>query len=240
MTATVRDVMTTDVVTIGPDTAFKDIANCIITKNVAALPVVDRGRVVGVVSESDLVHKAEFQPEGDEGHLDSGYREPMRAWLRHALGGVGGASARDKALAEKADRLMSRNVVTAHPDASVVQAARVMDRYDVKQLPVVDEHGHLVGIVSRRDLLRVFVRKDADIARDVGTALGRAPRWLEPGSISFTVQDGMVTLEGRLEQHSHVPVLLQLVQSVDGIVGVHDRLTWNVDDLVRPRTPYLP
>ncbi|ASU84245.1 hypothetical protein CDO52_16880 [Nocardiopsis gilva YIM 90087] len=240
MTATVRDVMTTDVVTISRDTTFKEIANCIIAKNVAALPVVDGGRVVGLVTETDLVHKAEFQPEGDQGQFGGGYREPLRAWLRHALGAAGGGSSRDKALAEKADRLMSPNVVTVRHDATVVTAARLMDRHDVKQLPVVDEHQHLLGIVTRRDLLRVFVRSDEDIARDVGAALSRAPGWLEAGDIHFTVADGMVTVEGRVEQHSHCSVLLQLIHAVDGVVGVHDKLTWKIDDLVRPRTPYLP
>ncbi|WP_046470303.1 CBS domain-containing protein [Allosalinactinospora lopnorensis] len=234
MNRTVRDVMTPDVVSTSSETPIKDIARLMLWRDVSALPVVEGGRVVGIVSETDLVHHEEFAPErpGDE------YHEPMRARLRRTLGSRG--SAQRKARAENARELMTRDVVTVGPEETVVAAARVMARHDVKQLPIVDERGHLAGMLSRRDLLRVFVRPDGDIARDIGAAFAVAPAWLDPGRIRFSVDDGVVSLEGRVEQHSHCAILAQLTRGVDGVVGVHSKLTWDVDDMLPPRMPYTP
>lgn len=234
MTATVREVMTPDVVSIAPETPFKEIARRIVDDHAPALPVVADGRVVGIVSETDLLHKEEFKTEGP---TEDEYRTPLRSRLRRTLGTTG--SVRDKAEAETASGLMSQKLVTVHPEDSVVAAARAMDRFDVRQLPVVDRSGILLGLVSRRDLLRVFVRADEDVARDIGTEIAEAPAWLEAGRLHFTVNDGTVTIEGRLEQHSHCNIIVKLVQRVDGVVAVHNKLRWNVDDLLPPGTPHV-
>lgn len=228
MARTARDVMTTDVATVAPDTAYKELARLMVSHDVSALPVVDGGKVVGIVSETDMLHKEEYKPQdyGEE------YVSPLRARLRRKLGSSG--RVREKAAAERAEQLMTTRVTTVHVDATIVAVARLMDRFDVKQVPVVDERDHLLGLVSRRDLLGVFVRSDDDILRDVVAAIERVPAWIEPSDLSFTAMEGVVRVEGQLRHHSNVPVVLQLVESVDGVVSVDSHLTWEIDDMLPP------
>ncbi|MFC0865562.1 CBS domain-containing protein [Sphaerimonospora cavernae] len=163
MQVKVKDVMSRDVAAVDRSTPFKNIAELMIGRRVSAVPVVDgQGRVAGVVSETDLLRKEEFR----ERFYREGYRPPLRARLRHRLDHEGGNVAA-RARGDSAAELMTTRVVTTTPDTSVVSAARLMDRHGVRRLPVVDEHGHLVGIVSRHDLLRVFVRPDEEISREI-------------------------------------------------------------------------
>ncbi|MDS1272376.1 CBS domain-containing protein [Lipingzhangella sp. LS1_29] len=229
MSATVRDLMSTKVASIAPTTSFKDIARMMLSAEVTALPVVADGSVVGIVTETDLLHKEEFKREGSQ----EDYEPPLRTRIRRVLGGSG--SGRRKAAAVDARGLMNREVITVLAGDSAISAVRAMERRDVKQLPVVDESGALVGMVSRRDLLRIFARPDEDIARDIGIALAQTPRWLNAGALTFAVQDGIATLEGTLEQHSSVVLVNQMVHGVDGVVGVSSNITWEVDDLLPPR-----
>ncbi|WP_046468530.1 CBS domain-containing protein [Allosalinactinospora lopnorensis] len=232
MSRIVREVMTTDVLSIGPESSVKEVARLMVARGVSALPVVEDDRVVGIVSETDLVRHGEFVSEGPEDEDD---RVPLQTRLRRGLGAAG--SVQDRTRTESAVGLMTRKVVTTGPEETVVAVARAMERHDLKQLPVVDERGRLMGMISRRDLLRVFVRPDEDIARDIGTALAAVPAWLDAGRIRFQVDDGAVTIEGRLEHRSHCAVITQLIHTVDGVVGLHSKLTWNVDDMLPPRTP---
>ncbi|MEO3799798.1 CBS domain-containing protein [Nonomuraea sp. B1E8] len=113
---------------------------------------------------------------------------------------------------------------TTTTDAPVVLAARLMDKYGVKRLPVVNADGRLVGIVSRRDLIKVFLRADSDIERQVREAVG--------DDVDITVADGVVTLAGTLDEHSHAIKAVGLVENLDGVVAVHDDLGWKHDDIV--------
>ena len=101
----------------------------------------------------------------------------------------------------------------------------------MKRLPVVDAAWKLVGIVSRTDLLKINLRTDREIREEVADALSGLPGWVERGAIRVIVEDGLVTLEGQAEQRSLIPVLLDLVASVDGVVGVRSRLGYEVDDV---------
>ncbi|MEU9045679.1 MULTISPECIES: CBS domain-containing protein [unclassified Kitasatospora] len=187
----VHDVMTREVVTAGPDTPFKEIAALFHRNDVTAIPVVDeQERPIGIVSEADLIRKEAVLPDPEGRH-------PGR-WLR--------PEERARAEAETAGGLMTSPAVTAHASWSVAEAARAMDKYNVKRLPVVDEVGRLVGIVSRRDLLQVFLRHDAAIREEiVHDVLGRT-LWLAPGDVQVVVRDGVVTLTGRLPRRSLVPI----------------------------------
>ncbi|MFD0274251.1 CBS domain-containing protein [Kitasatospora sp. NPDC127111] len=210
---TVQDVMTRDVVTARREASVKEVAELLDRHGVTALPIVDdSGRPIGLVSEGDLVRKEAGQPEGR-------YRPP-----RMGLGD------RLRADAETAEGMMSSPVVTAHPDWSIVRAARVMDARKVKRLPVVDGTGRLVGIVSRRDLLRLFLRPDQDIEREItGDVLGEM-LWLTHDAVRVSVDDGVVTLTGKVGQKSLLPIVERLCASVDGVVAVHQRLEYAVDD----------
>ncbi|MEU6549177.1 CBS domain-containing protein [Streptomyces sp. NPDC046915] len=201
---TVSDVMTHTVVAVGRDAPFKDIVQLMDEWKVSALPVLEgEGRVVGVVSEADLLPKEEFR--------DS---DPDRFTQRRRLDDLA------KAGALCAGELMSAPAVTVHARAPLAEAARIMARRKVKRLPVINDEGLLEGVVSRSDLLKVFLRGEEDIAdevrREVVDRLFPAP--LEP--IGVRVHDGVVTLTGRIRDSSLVPVAARMVRAVEGVVDV--------------------
>ncbi|MFE7430263.1 CBS domain-containing protein [Streptomyces sp. NPDC014735] len=205
---TVADVMTKTVVTVAPDTEFKEIVTVMERWKVTAVPVVDdESRVVGVVSEADLLAKEEFRARR------IGMIEQMRR-----LGDTA------KAGSVRAGDLMSSPAVTVRPDAPLPQAARLMADQRVKRLPVVDADGGLKGVVSRADLLKVFLRPDEALAADVRREVVDR---LFPGadrSVEVAVAQGVVTLSGRIHDSSLIPVAARLAQSVEGVVDVDCRL----------------
>jgi CBS domain-containing protein len=208
--------MTQEVVTVDEQAPFKEVAKLLTDRRVSALPVLDgKGRVVGIVSEADLLLKEEF-PEGppDARLLQSRHRRETRA---KAAGGT-------------AAELMTSPAVTIGPDASVPEAARLLHRHGIKRLPVLDPSGPLLGIVSRGDLLKVFLRSDADIAREVRQHVLVRSMWIDPDAVTVEVRDGVVTLTGQLERNSLIPIVVGFVRGLDGVVDVIDRLTFDLDD----------
>jgi CBS domain-containing protein len=134
---------------------------------------------------------------------------------------------------------MTTHVVTIRPDATVAEAAWLMDRHHVTCLPVADETGKLLGIVSPRDLLQVFLRPDAEIRDDiydevVGQALGT-----NPVLVYVNVCNGMVTLTGEVERKSMIPLVLPLVRAVDGVVHAEAELQYAIDDSHIPSGPVV-
>ncbi|MGW1953158.1 CBS domain-containing protein [Streptomyces sp. NPDC001920] len=200
----VRDVMTRDVAAVGRDVAFKDIVRTLQDRGVSALPVVDgAGRVLGIVSEADLLPKEEFR--------DS---DPDRYTQLRRLSDL------EKAGSVTADELMTRPALTVLPDATLAQAARTMARTRVKRLPVVDAQGRLEGIVSRADLLKVFLRGDEEIAEEVRREVV-ARLFPAPGpTVRVEVRDGVVRLGGLIGDTALVPVAARLVRAVEGVVDV--------------------
>ncbi|MDC0765378.1 CBS domain-containing protein [Streptomyces sp. HD] len=200
---TVSDVMTHTVVAVGSAAPFKEIVELLDQWKVSALPVLaGEGRVVGVVSEADLLPKEEFR-DGDEA--------------------TGEAGERLKAGALTAGELMSTPAVTVHADASLAEAARIMARRHVKRLPVVDGVGMLQGVVSRSDLLKVFLRPDSEIADEIrGSVLTHLP--ITTG-LEVSVTEGVVTLSGALPERGLVPVVARAVRAVEGVVDVQLDLT---------------
>jgi len=198
---TVSDVMTHTDVAIGSEAPFKEIVELLDQWKVSAVPVLaGEGRVVGVVSEADLLAKEEYRgaPDGDP-------------------------AVPAKAGAVSAAELMSAPAVTVHPDATLAEAARIMARRHVKRLPVVDAVGMLQGVVSRSDLLKVFLRGDGEIAEEVRQhVLGRLP---VTAPLTVSVTEGVVTLGGALPDRSLVPVLARAVRAVEGVVDVRLDLT---------------
>jgi CBS domain-containing protein len=128
---------------------------------------------------------------------------------------------------------MSAPAITILPDASIVTAARRMESNAVKRLPVVDELGRLVGIVSRRDLIRVFMRPDEAIRRDVIDQVLRRTFWITPAEVPVEVHEGVVTLTGVVEHRAMIDVAVRLTQAIDGVVDVVNRLTADDDPLER-------
>jgi CBS domain-containing protein len=211
----VKDIMTNPVVAVRERATYKEIVDALAEYGVSAVPVLDADdRVVGVVSEADLMPKMEFA--GD----DSGARLIERFRRR---------GARAKAAGDTAGELMSHPAVTTRPDASIVEVARLMEAQRVKRLPVVGNEGRLAGIVTRRDLLRVYLRPDAVIRGDVlsevlGKALG-----IGPPDVSVEVTDGVVTLAGSVDRRDTAQLAVRLTRTVPGVVDVVDRLTYRSD-----------
>ncbi|MFO7250548.1 MAG: CBS domain-containing protein [Actinomycetes bacterium] len=228
MRVKVKDVMTRDVASVHADTPFKDVAELLIARGISAVPVVDdAGRVVGVVSEADLLHKEEFR----EQYYQEGYQPPLRARLRRRLSEEGGvATAERKARGEVAGELMTTPAVTVTPTTTMTAAVRKMEEHGVKRLPVVDEEGRLEGVVSRHDLLKVFVRDDADLAREIREEVLERGLWLDNVDIDVEVDHGVVTLRGHVDRRSEAQIAVRMVGRVNGVVDVIDKLTWEVDD----------
>lgn len=214
---TVRDVMTPAVVTVALDTPAKIIAELLEKHQISAAPVLDaRHNLVGIVSETDLLHKITYQDDADDG---------PRLLRRHRID-------REKARGTVAKDLMTAPAATILPDASIVEAATQMERRGVKRLPVVDGVGELVGIISRRDLVRVFVRADQEIHDEVVADVIHRALLLPPGALSVEVADGVVTLRGQVTWRSEKVLARELTHRVDGVVHVADELTYLTDDPV--------
>ncbi|MDX2548854.1 CBS domain-containing protein [Streptomyces sp. WI04-05B] len=216
---TVGDVMTDEVVQAHRETPFKDVVRLLDAHRISGLPVVDHDdKVIGVVSGTDLVRG---QAARAGGRRDRSYRLPR---LRRP-----GHRAAPGALASTAGELMSTPAITVHPEQPVPDAARMMERHGIERLPVVDEEDRLIGIATRRDLLRVFLRTDEDIRRQVtDEILGAAPG-LPPDAVVVSVRDGLVTLEGRLEHRTDIAHAVRSTWQVGGVVGVFSGLTFRLD-----------
>ncbi|MGW1605613.1 CBS domain-containing protein [Streptomyces eurythermus] len=212
---TVEELMSRDVVRARPDTPFKELVRLLEENDVTALPVVDDlDRPMGVVSEADLLRKCAEQ-------ADPTGRVPiphLEAWERA------------KAEGSRAEELMSAPAVCARAEWTVVEAARLMETQNVKRLPVVDEADRLLGIVSRGDLLRVFLRRDEAIREEIDADLLRRTLGLDPRDVTAEVRDGRVTLSGTVEYRSLIPVVEQLCRGVDGVVSVSTHLAYRTDD----------
>ena len=180
------------------------------------MPVVDDdGLVLGVVSEADLLLK--------EAHPDPDADVPL-IWTRRRR------AEHDKAAAAAARDLMTVAVVSIPPEATVAEAARRMHAARVKRLPVVDQRGRLLGIISRADLLKVFNRPDLAIRREIIEDVIVGEFMMDPGRFFIQVHDGVVVLEGRVETRSLLPLLVRAVHGVEGVVRVENRLAYDVDD----------
>jgi CBS-domain-containing membrane protein len=213
---TVKDVMTRDVVSVAETTQYKDIVQILAERTVSAVPVVDdAGKVIGIVSEADLLHKMQYS--GLEPHVHLLERKQRRV-------------ARAKADSEEARDLMTSPALTVDSDTPLPSVAKTMDDERVKRLPVVDEQGRLVGIVSRRDLLRVYLRDDATIRDDIREQVLRRTLWMDPDMVTVTVDHGVVTLAGTADRRSTAQITVRLCEGVDGVVDVVDQLGYEYDD----------
>jgi CBS domain-containing protein len=203
--------MTVGAVSVEQDTPFKEIVDVLEAHGINAVPVVDScRRVIGVVSSADLVPKIEFAGEEDQ----------LRIFEARQL-----RQARGKATATAAGELMTAPALTVLGQTSVVQAAKIMESAHLKRLPVVDDLGRLTGMVTRHDLLKVFLRGDGDIHREIVNEVLPDLPGVTSSDISVEVDDGVVTLLGELRQTSLVPAVIRQIERVDGVVDVVSYLT---------------
>ncbi|HUJ06514.1 MAG TPA: CBS domain-containing protein [Streptosporangiaceae bacterium] len=210
---TVREVMTRSVVTASPDTSFRALVASMSEHRISALPVVEAdGRLAGVVSEADLLRKEEYQD-------DRAARRPPRDHDRRAR--AGGLTARE---------VMSSPAITIAPEASVVAAARTLDRRHVHHLVVIEADGAVAGILSAHDLLKVYLRTDEEIAAEIRSHVITQYLGLDPDRVDIAVKDGVVTLRGEVEHKSMVPLAIRMARDVDGVVDVAAGLAYAIDD----------
>lgn len=209
--------MSGDVVCVTEGTPFKDVAALLARHGISGMPVVDDDdKVVGVVSATDLMTRQDERGGGESAH--------RRWWSPASRRPVA------KAAATTAGQLMSTPPITVHAADSIALSARTMAERRVERLPVVDEEDRLVGIVTRRDLLGMFLRADEDIREEVVQEVLVRTLWLSPHTVDVRVADGVVHLEGGVEQSSEVAVAGSMTAQVDGVVGVVNRLTARFDD----------
>jgi len=208
MNATVKDVMTTQVVAVRSGATFKEMAAALRQYRVSAFPVIDEHeKVIGIVSEADLLAKEALTDPGVvTGVLD--HRDVLKAE---------GLTAGD---------LMTPRAVTVRPEDSVEHAAQLMYFLKVKRMPVVDADGGLVGLVSRADVLAVYDRPDDDIREEItGNVIVRG-FGEDPRQFAVTVQAGVVTVQGSPETAALGHDIVRKIRHVPGVVAVHDQLSY--------------
>lgn len=218
-TELVDSVMTREVVTASEDAPFKHLVMLMHEHGVSGIPIVDEeDRLTAIVTEADLLRAAGYERQA---------RATFLEWLIHPARveeierSTGELRARD---------VMPREVISVRPETSVAEAARVLLGSRVKRLPVTDAEGRVVGISSRGDLLRPFLRADEDVRREILRDVVVRAMWLDPATVQVRVRRGVVTLEGTLERRSEKHILLELARRVAGVVGVQDRISYHTDD----------
>lgn len=200
----VEELMSRNVVTVGPDTPLKDVAVLLTEHRIGGVPVVEGGRVTGVVSETDIVAK-------ERGRLAS-------RRLRHRRD--------DKRTARTAGEAMTAPPVTVDSWRSTAGAAAIMLEHDVNRLPVVDDTGRLIGIVTRADLVRAFARSDAEIEREIRDEVLRRSYWLDQSALTMNVEGGEVVISGEVDSEAVAETLPISIERVPGVVSVDANLNW--------------
>ena len=216
----VLDVMTREVVSVRADASFKDIVDTIGRHRVGAVPVVDEdNRVIGLVSASDLYAKVVQAQQVGHGLFRPGQ-------VRRAQG-------------ETAADVMTAPAVTTTPTTPVVDAARAAAKAKVRRLPVVDSDGRLVGIVTRSDLLRIFLHSDEEIRDHVVEDILVRRFSIDPTTLDVSVDAGIVTISGQVERRLLIGPIVDLVRQIAGVVAVHNQLTYKIDDTITPAPRFM-
>ena len=212
----VSDVMTSRVHVASTVAPFKLLVRLIEENRVSAIPIVDEtGVPVGIVSESDLLLKErrlELESSHDLRHIQKGRRD------------------RAKAAGTVASDVMTSPAITVTCETSLGEAARLMQESDVRRLVVVDPRGRIAGIVSRSDLLQVFLRSDEELREEIMSKLIPAVLVSSDHTVSVEVSWNIATLSGEVDRKSDGRILTRLTQELDGVVGVVDRLSYRWDD----------
>jgi CBS domain-containing protein len=218
----VRAVMTAAVATVSLDTPFKALGAIMAEHGLNALLVLDaEGGIAGIISESDLIRKEEYQD-------DPAARRPPHSHHHRA-----------QAEGLTAGQVMNSPAITISPEASIVAAARAFDRAHVSHLVVTEADGTLAGILTPLDLLKVYLRTDGEIRDEILGEVITNYLGCDPGRAEVTVTDGVVTLRGEVERKSMVPLAGRMARSVDGVVDVVNNLAYAVDDTHLPTAAEL-
>ncbi|MGW6930798.1 CBS domain-containing protein [Lentzea sp. NPDC054927] len=212
---TVASLMTREVITADVECPFKDLVQLLEDNKISAVPVLDGGYPVGVVSEADLLPKEEFRGGTEDAPGLFAGRATKHRWEQ-----ASGVTARD---------VMTSPVKSIAPDLAASAAARELAATGVRRLFVMDSDGALVGVLSRRDLLKLFVREDEELRTTIRDEIFGRMLWVDPDSLYVAVTDGVVTVQGQLDRQSEVEIAEHLIRVLPGVVDVHNQLRagWN-------------
>jgi CBS domain-containing protein len=217
------DVMTLNVLTVGRETSVANAIRMMLDNNVSGLPVLDNGKVVGIVTEGDLLRRGET---GTERHRPR--------WLEILMGPGRMAGEYVRTHGRKVREIMTTDVISVAGDAPLDEVVGLMERRRIKRVPVI-ESDVLVGIVSRLDLLRALLRTieaehsqqrgDVDIREQILAELAKAA-WVPRDGLSISVQDGVVDLSGVILEEKEREALRVVAENVPGVRAVEDHLVW--------------
>ena len=216
-----RDVMVSPVITVRPSASVKEVAKIFLERQISAVPVVDdQGKIVGIVSEGDLLHRSE-----------AGTQRQRPWWLLALTRDDALAADYVKAHARKVSDVMATEVITAGPDTPLHEIASTLEKYAIKRVPIVKD-GQLVGIVSRANLIQAVAsdRKKLEISlsdttiRDKLLAHLKSQRWAHTGLLNATVSDGVVDLWGISSSDTERKAIRVAAESMPGVVAVNDHL----------------
>ena len=197
--------MTTDVISVTPNTSIIDAARLMFRNRVSGLPVCDETScLIGIITEADFLRLEVARQEAD-----------MVAPI------------------ETVGEVMNRTVVTIGPEVPIADAARMMVVNDINRLPVVDQQSHILGIISRLDVVAVFTRPDDVIEDEIREDVIRRVLFVDPDSVGVSVANGIVTFTGEIGTRTEARLLEELVRRLDGVVRVENGLSWRIDDETR-------
>lgn len=217
------DVMTTKVITVGPNTGVQEVANILLANRISAVPVVgDYGELLGIVSEGDLMRRSETDTERHRSW-----------WLAMFTSDSTLVTEFTKSHAHKVTDIMTRDVITAEPDTSLGDIATLLEKNLIKRVPIVKD-GKIVGIVSRANLLQALASvrteigastapDDSTIREEVMAHL-RAPTWAGPFPLNVIVHDGTVELWGLVDSPGQKKALRVAAEETAGVRAVNDHL----------------
>lgn len=224
----VQDIMTAEVVTIGPDVPFKELVETLVRSEVSCLPVVgEQHQLIGIVTEADLISKEAY---GTQRHRALAVLADLVTRREHEwVAKAAGSTAAD---------VMTSEVVVCEPGEDVRVVARRMLERRVKRLPVVRD-GSLLGIVSRQDILSMFARSDDAIAADVERALSSGLNLPDDQHVGFVVEAGVVTLRGDVRYAWDEPIVVSTVRDVAGVIEVVSRIHHRAPNPPSSSTPWI-
>jgi CBS domain-containing protein len=220
-----RDVMISPVITIRKNATVREVARILLEKRISAVPVVDNiGKLVGMITEGDLMRRAE-----------AGTERPYSWWVHFLAGDATVAADYVKSHAARVEDVMTSDVVTATPEMPLHEIASLFEEHRIKRVPIVNEDGNLVGIVSRANLIQVVASArpklemtlpDTTIRRKLLSEL-KKQSWAHTHNLSVTVTDGVVDLWGDAQSNEERKAIRVAAEGIPGVIAVNDHLADN-------------
>lgn len=222
----VSDLMTTDILTVGPEASLKEAARRMLEGEISGLPVInDDGDLVGIITEADFM-----ATEADR-------RVTRRAGLLRLFVRDAEIPSHERLVGD----VMTADVKVIGPESDHAEAARLMEKEGIKRIPVVAD-GRLIGLIARADMLKAYVRSDQEIIDEIQGHVMKDILWIDSRRVEIECVDGNVIVSGHLETKSDASLLIELTRRLDGVTSVSDHLTWEVDntklEMVSPPSGY--